>query len=97
MPIHRCLAHLVLRAEKECGLKNEAKSRFWNAVLDAAQSRLPEPFLLIGDFNTGVQRMDEVGRTFVCTEHFEKFSAPGWTDMALGCSIPSGGFCVAGA
>jgi exonuclease III len=63
------------------GLKDEAKVRFWNAVLGAAQSRLGEPFLFIGDFNTGVHLMDEVGRTFACSEHFAKLSTLGWTDM----------------
>ena len=31
---------------------------------------LPQPFLFIGDWNTGARRLDEAGKTFVCVEHF---------------------------
>jgi exodeoxyribonuclease-3 len=58
-----------------------AKTRFWNAVLAAAEARLHEPHLLVGDWNTGAHRLDEVGKTFICSEHFAKLSAIGWTDM----------------
>jgi exonuclease III len=37
-----------------------AKSRFWNAVLSAAESRRDTPFIFIGDLNTGAHRIDEV-------------------------------------
>jgi len=60
---------------------NLAKIGFWNAVLAAAESRLHEPHLLIGDWNTGAHRLDETGKTFVCAEHFTKLSAMGWTDL----------------
>jgi exonuclease III len=63
------------------GVPGEAKTRFWNAVLQAAETRLHEPFLFVGDLNTGVHRLDETGKTFVCAEHFEKLSAYGWTDV----------------
>jgi exonuclease III len=62
-------------------VRGEAKARFWNAVLGAAEARHHEPFLFIGDFNTGAHRRDEVGKTFVCADHFAKLSALGWTDM----------------
>ncbi len=58
-----------------------AKTRFWNAVLGTAEARLHEPNLLVGDWNTGAHRLDEVGKTFICSEHFAKLSAIGWTDM----------------
>jgi exonuclease III len=58
-----------------------AKTRFWNAVLHAAEARLPEPFLFVGDWNTGAHRLDESGKTFVCAEHFARLSALGWTDL----------------
>jgi exonuclease III len=58
-----------------------AKNRFWDAVLQAAELRLQEPFLFVGDWNTGAHRLDETGRTFVCAEHFAKLSAMGWIDL----------------
>jgi exodeoxyribonuclease III len=60
---------------------NTAKTRFWEAVLRAAEARLHEPFLFVGDWNTGAHRLDETGRTFVCAGHFARLSALGWTDM----------------
>ena len=61
--------------------KNVAKTRFWDAVLQTAESRLPEPFLFVGDWNTGAHRLDETGKTFVCAQHFGRLSRLGWTDM----------------
>jgi exonuclease III len=60
---------------------NVSKVRYWNTVLRAAEARLHEPFLLVGDWNTGAHRLDETGKTYVCAEHFLKLSAIGWTDM----------------
>jgi len=60
---------------------NIAKTRFWDAVLRAAKARLNEPFLFIGDWNTGAHRIDEAGKTYVCSEHFCRLSSLGWTDM----------------
>jgi exonuclease III len=62
------------------GVRGKAKACFWNALLGAA-ARLHEPFLFVGDFNTGAHRVDETRSTFVCTEHFCKLTASGWTDM----------------
>jgi exodeoxyribonuclease III len=50
-------------------------------VLRAAEARLDEPFLLVGDWNTGAHRLDETGKTFVCAQHFGKLFALGWTDL----------------
>ena len=72
------LLHIVAAESKG---KCEGKTSFWNAVLQAAHNRLAEPFLFIGDFNTGAPFTDEVGNTFACAEHFAKLSAFGWTDM----------------
>lgn len=58
-----------------------SKTRFWDAVLQAAESRLREPFLFVGDWNTGAHGLDETGKTFVCSEHFDRLSKLGWTDM----------------
>ena len=58
-----------------------AKTRFWDTVLQAAEAWLPEPYLLVGDWNTGARRLDEVGKTFICSAHFAKLSAMGWIDL----------------
>jgi hypothetical protein len=49
--------------------------------LKTAEARLDEPFLFMGDWNTGAHRLDETGKTFVCAERFAKLSALGWTDV----------------
>ncbi|MEO8593819.1 MAG: endonuclease/exonuclease/phosphatase family protein [Candidatus Solibacter sp.] len=63
------------------GIPGEAKTRFWNAVIAAAGARLHAPHMFVGDWNTGLHRMDEKGKTFACAEHFAKLSALGWTDL----------------
>jgi exonuclease III len=56
-----------------------AKTRFWDAVLATAQFRRAEPFLFIGDLNTGA-RID--GQGFVCAEHFGRMSEElRWIDL----------------
>jgi exonuclease III len=60
---------------------NVSKARYWDTVLCAAEARLQEPFLFVGDWNTGAHRVDEKAKTFACSEHFLKLSAIGWTDM----------------
>jgi len=57
------------------------KTRFWDGVVRAAEARLGEPWLLAGNWNTGAQQLDETGKTYVCSEHFLKLSAMGWTDL----------------
>jgi len=63
------------------GVPGESKRRFWKALLGAAETRLHEPFLFLGDFNTGAHGLDEAGKTFACTEHFTELSALGYIDM----------------
>jgi exodeoxyribonuclease III len=58
-----------------------AKTRFWDALLLAAEARIAEPLLLVGDFNTGTPRVDEAGCTFVCADHFARLAALGWIDV----------------
>lgn len=58
-----------------------AKKRFWDTVLEAAETRLHQPFLFTGAWNTGARGLDEEGQTFVCAEHFARLSALGWTDL----------------
>ena len=76
------LLHILCSVPKlRDGVPGEAKTRFWQAVLGAAAARRHEPFLFVGDFNTGAHRLDETGKTFVCADHFVKLSASGWTDV----------------
>lgn len=73
--------HIMAAGSSKKHPTNVAKINFWDAVLRAAESRLQEPFLFIGDWNTGAHRLDETGRTFVCAEHFGRLSTLGWTDL----------------
>jgi exodeoxyribonuclease III len=59
----------------------KTKTQFWNAVLHAAKARAKTPFMLVGDFNTGAHRVDEVGKTFHCAAHFGNLCEIGWTDV----------------
>jgi exonuclease III len=70
-----CTLHVMAAGSTVKSPCNVAKARFWNAVLVTAEARLHEPYLLIGDWNTGAHRLDEKGKTFVCAEHFAKLSA----------------------
>ena len=76
-----CALHIMAAGSTVKSPCNVAKARFWNAVLATAEARLHEPYLLIGDWNTGAHRLDEMGKTFVCAGQFAKLSAIGWTDM----------------
>jgi exonuclease III len=60
---------------------NIEKRRYWESVLVAAEARLSEPHLFVGDWNTGAHRRDETGKTYVCAEHFLRLSSMGWTDL----------------
>jgi len=73
--------HIMAAGSSKKHPTNVAKTRFWEVVLQAAESRWHEPFLFAGDWNTGAHRVDETGKTFVCAEHFGKLSALGWKDM----------------
>jgi exonuclease III len=76
------LLHILCSVPKtKDQITGEAKIRFWNAVLGAAETRLQEPFLFVGDWNTGAHRLDERGKTFLCAEHFTALSTLGWTDL----------------
>jgi exonuclease III len=73
--------HIIAAGSSKTHPTNVEKTRFWEVVLRAAQSRLQEPFLFVGDWNTGAHRLDETGKTFVCAEHFGRLARLGWTDM----------------
>ena len=73
--------HIMAAGSSKKHPTNVAKARFWEAVLQAAESRLHEPFLFVGDWNTGAHRLDEAGRTYVCATEFGTLATLGWTDM----------------
>ncbi len=73
--------HIMAAGSGKTHPANVAKARFWDAVLQAAETRLHQPFLFAGDWNTGAHRFDETGKTFVCAEHFSRLSTLGWTDL----------------
>ena len=75
------VVHIVTAIPGSKEPEGAAKTRFWEALLTAAEQRMGEPMLLIGDFNTGMHSVDEVGSTFVCAEHFARLSALGWIDV----------------
>ena len=58
-----------------------AKTRFWDALLAAAEARIAEPLLFIGDFNTGKPLADEAGTSFLCADHFARLPELGWIDV----------------
>lgn len=58
-----------------------SKRVLWCSVLDAAEARLGQPYLLAGAWNTGAHGLDESGKTFVCAEHFGRLSQLGWIDL----------------
>jgi exonuclease III len=62
------------------GVPGEAKTRFWNAALQAAETRFTSRFCSLAT-SILAHRLDEAGKTFVCAEHFGKLSACGWTDV----------------
>jgi exonuclease III len=51
-----CLLHVMAAGSSKKHPTNVAKTRFWEVVLQAAESRLHEPFLFVGYWNTGAHR-----------------------------------------
>jgi exodeoxyribonuclease-3 len=74
------LAVLQLPAATRADTK-ASKRLLWDAVIQAAEARLDQPFLLTGAWNTGAHHLDETGKTYVCAEHFAKLSELGWIDL----------------
>ena len=54
--------HIMAAGSSKPHPMNLAKARFWDTVLDAAEARFHEPFLFVGDWNTGAHRVDEKGK-----------------------------------
>ena len=73
-----CVLHIMAATNAATG---KAKQRFWDAVLAAAETRVREPFLFAGSWNTGAHGLDERGKTFNCAEQFGRLAPIGWTDV----------------
>jgi exodeoxyribonuclease-3 len=72
--------HVLTSVPRSSDPPGIAKTRFWDAILRSALDRQKEPFMFVGDFNTGLHLQDEMGKTFVCAEHFGRLTASGWID-----------------
>jgi exonuclease III len=59
--------------------QNKAKAPFFSACLDEAARARREPFLLIGDINTGNNHLDieDFGTPFACAKQFEELQTKG--------------------
>jgi exonuclease III len=77
--------HIMAAGSSAKSPATAAKSRYWGAVLQAAEARLHEPFLFVGDWNTGAHQVDESDKPFVCAEHFVNY--PRWAGRACGGTI----------
>ena len=59
---------------------NHQKASLFDYLL-AKPAELGDDFLVVGDFNTGRHRVDEVGATFFCEDRFTALPAAGFHDL----------------
>lgn len=56
--------------------------RFWDFVVsEFAPLAAHRPTLLIGDLNTGIHRVDEIGATLPCSEYLAELRSAGWVNV----------------
>lgn len=60
--------------------QGEAKAPVFDWLLGVSQAQLARKAILIGDFNTGLHKVDEEGSTFKCAERFQALLTLGWRD-----------------
>jgi exonuclease III len=60
--------------------QNVHKIPLFEFLYDQGASIFKQKALLIGDFNTGRNGVDNEGATFIADEHFEKLLEQGWVD-----------------
>ena len=58
----------------------KAKIPHWNALLELASEVGEEPWVIIGDFNTGRNPQDSEGYKFTCANHMEALENKGWIE-----------------
>jgi exodeoxyribonuclease-3 len=59
---------------------NHKKATLFDYLL-SKPAELGDDYLIIGDFNTGRHRVDEVGATFLCEDRFTALPAAGFHDL----------------
>ncbi|KAA0098898.1 hypothetical protein CIW49_13555 [Mycolicibacterium sp. P1-18] len=58
------------------------KERFWDFVVsDFAPLAALRPTLFVGDLNTGLHGIDEIGATLRCSAHMISLRSAGWVDV----------------
>jgi exonuclease III len=61
-------------------LENHRYDAWWRGVRAAVKLRMQRPFLLAGDFNTGMSVVDAPRDPFYCANHFRALQRLGMTD-----------------
>src|SRR5579872_488206 len=61
--------------------KGSLKKPFWDCILKHAQAQLKSPSMFVGTLNTGLPRIDEEGRSFVCSASFRQLGELGYSDL----------------
>jgi exodeoxyribonuclease III len=61
--------------------QNQEKTPYWEAVVTAAQERVAQPSLFIGDFNTGKHFLDEADKTFISALFMDRMQQEGFIDL----------------
>jgi exodeoxyribonuclease III len=59
----------------------ETKARFWEMLLAEAERRRDDPFLILGDLNTGAPWVDEPRASLHASDAFVRLGRSGWTDV----------------
>jgi len=58
----------------------KSKASLFDYILSNSEQWLKEPALLMGDFNSGLHKIDEDKSTFHCADLFAQLSQVGWQD-----------------
>lgn len=69
------------------GSRPARKRRMWNAIREAAVRRISEPYLIVGDWNTGDHPMDKTHpcREFRFTGEYRKLLDSGYVELWRAC------------
>lgn len=59
---------------------DKVKMDYWKWFMAQADSRSDVPCILVGDFNTGKHRIDEIGATFFGADYMDAMESSGWID-----------------
>lgn len=86
VPAHRWLEADIPRLGLSVGafygpLEDVPYADWWTSVRQVMAERVHTPFVLAGDFNTGMSVVDAPRDPFYCAEHFEALQTLGMTDV----------------